>query len=257
MVITDSENYKQLESLVAQTGNTYAFNSDTSVKCVATLLEITKEMGLNPMKTADLQQGLAHLFNIEIINMPDLDDTRFIFTPNHVSDFDAIILGLLHPKIRIVAKNDWTDNAKLQPFLDAHYDLYGFDRTSLPSLHRLLSDSIRYFNEDEENKHFLVFSQGTISDFNNNSLERVSTIAQKISNKTKVPIVPMFIEQVSLHHPTRIVFGTPIRPTLKDDFRQIWLDKEIALQNSLTPPGRRPNLTQKHSNNNKPGDPFF
>ena len=189
--------------------------------------------------------------------MPDLDNNRFIFTPNHVSDFDAIVLGLLHPKIRIASKDDWTNNEKLRKFLDIHYDLYGFDRKSLQSLHVLLKDSIKYFNDSDENKHFLVFSQGTISNFNNNSLERISTFAQKLSNNTDVPIVNMFVEQVSIYHPTRIVFDEPMKLSKKDDFRKIWLEREKIMQDKLIPPARLPNLSHKHANNNKPGDPFF
>lgn len=233
------------------------FNDETAVKGIGVLLEVIKHMGLDPMKTEDLKKGMLSLFNIEILNMPDLDNNRFIFTPNHVSDLDALILGLLYPNIRIVSKNDWTNNEKLRKFLDIHYDLYGLDRTSLPSLRSLLKDSINYFNDSDENKHYLVFSQGTISEFNNNSLERISSIAQIISNKTGVPIVNMFIEQVSLDHPTRIVFDNPMKLSPKDDFRKIWLERETAMQKKLIPPARLPKLSHKHANNNKPGDPFF
>jgi len=34
--------------------------------------------------------------------MPDLDSKDYILASNHVSDFDAVILGLLHGKIRII-----------------------------------------------------------------------------------------------------------------------------------------------------------
>lgn len=165
--------------------------------------------------------------------------------------------GYYIPKSELFSKNDWTNNQKLRRFLDIHYDLYGLDRTSIQSLRALLMDSIAYFNDSDENKHFLVFSQGTISDFNNNSLERISTIAQKISDRTDVPIVNMFIEQVSLYHPTRIVFDKAMRLSKKDDFRKVWLERETVMQKALVPPARLPKLTHKHANNNKPGDPFF
>lgn len=257
MAKVKKESYEIFKALVAKTANTYVFDNETSVKGIRALLEVIKDMGLDPMKTEDLRKGMALLFNIEVLNMPDLESNRFIFTPNHVSDLDALILGLLHPKIRIVSKVDWTNNEKLRHFLDIHYDLYGLDRTSLQSLRALLTDSINYFNESDENKHYLVFSQGTISDFNNNSLERISSIAQIISNKTDVPIVNIFIEQVSLDHPTRIVFDEPMKLSKKDDFRKPWLQREMAMQKSLVPPARLPKLSHKHANNNKPGDPFF
>jgi len=253
----DTEHFKLFEAFIAETDYTYVFNGETSVKGIGILLDIIKDMGLDPMKTEDLRKGLLFLFNIEILNMPDLDKNRFILTPNHVSDLDAIILGLLHPNIKIVSKNDWTNNERLRRFLDIHYDLCGLDRASLQSLRHLLTDAIHYFNDNDENKHYLVFSQGTISDINHNSLERISTLAQKISNKTDVSIVNMFVEQASLYHPTRIVFDQPMKLTQKDDFRQIWLERELAMQESLVPPARLPNLSHKHANNNKPGDLFF
>jgi len=254
---TNTESYKKFEDFIKNSGYTYGFDGETSVEGSLILMEVIKEMGLNPMVTEDLKKGIISLFNIEIINMPDLKNNRFIFTPNHVSDFDAIVLGLLHPKIRIVAKNDWTDNVKLRKFLDMHYNLYRLDRMSMQSLRILLTDSVDYFNGNDENKHYLIFSQGTISDFNNNSPERISAIAQKISDKTDVPIVNIFVEQVSLYHTTRIVFDEPVKLSHTNDFRQIWLEREKDMQKKLIPPARLPNLSYKHANNNKPGDPFF
>ncbi|MDR1736392.1 MAG: 1-acyl-sn-glycerol-3-phosphate acyltransferase [Oscillospiraceae bacterium] len=257
MAKLDSESFRTFEALVAQTGGTYSFDGETSVTGSRLLFEMVGEMGLDPMKTADLREGLRTLFNIEVYNMPDLTNGRFILAPNHVSDFDAIILGLLHPRIRIVAKNDWTDNEKLKDFLSAHYDLYGLDRASLQSLRGLLKDAVGYFKVGGDSRHYLVFSQGTISDFNNNSPERVSSVAEKISDKTGVPIVCMFIEQVSLYEPTRIIFDSPMTLSKKDDFREVWLRREAALQSALQPAARRPKLSYKHANNNKPGDLFF
>lgn len=254
---TDSQNYKVFEKFIAETNETYIFDGKTSVEGIGMLLEVIKEMGLNPMKTEDFRQGLFDVFNIEIINMPDLNNSRFILTPNHVSDLDAFILGVLNPRIRIVAKADWADNARLRQFLDIHYDLCGLDRTSLQSLRHLLSESIDYFNSSSDSRHFLVFSQGTISDFNNNSKERISSIAQKVSVRTNVPILNVFIEQASLYKPTRIVFDEPMMLTKKDSFSDIWLEREKAMQDKLVPQARFPKLSYKHLNNNKPGDPFF
>jgi len=257
MATINTGNFKRFEDLIAETGNTYVFDSKTSVAGFGILFEIIKDMGLNPIKTDELREGLVKLFNVEISGLPDLDGHRFIFAPNHVSDLDAVLLGLLLPKVRIVSKNDWANNAKLRQFLDIHYDLYGLDRTSLQSLRALLKNAVDYFGNSEESKHYLVFSQGTISDFNNNSAERISNIAAKISARTNVPIVNMFIEQVSLYHPTRIVFDTPMVLTKQEDFREVWLQRQRILQQSLSPAARRPTLTHKHANNNKPGDEFF
>ena len=257
MAIFNIESFRIFERLIAETGNTYSFDAESSVAGMITLFEVIKDMGLNPMETEDIKQGLLSLFNVEFINMPDLSKTRYIFTPNHVSDFDAILLGLLHPKILIVSKSDWTNNVGLKGFLDLHYNLYGFDRASLKGLRDLLKYSIDYFATGNDNKHYLIFSQGTISDLNKNSLERISPIAQRISDRTDVSIVNIYLEQVSLYHPTRIVFDNPVMLSQKQDFRSFWLERETEMQKSLDPPVRLPVLSHKHSNNNRPGDPFF
>ena len=230
MEISQSQSYRKMRELIAATGDTYGFDGVSSVEGFGVLLEVIREMGLDPLDSEGFLNGLTGLFRIELINKPDLNTQRSILAPNHVSDFDALIMGLLHPKIRIVSKTDWTDNEKLRRFLDVHYQVYGLDRASLQSLRALLADSVEYFNGSAENRHFLVFSQGTISDINHNSLERISPVAHKISLRTDVPILPVFIEQPSLDHPTRIVFDKPALLSRKDDFREFWLESEKALQ---------------------------
>lgn len=257
MPLAETENIKRLKCLIDGTGCTCAFAGAAAVDCFETFFAIFKEMNLDPRRREDFKKGVFSLFNVELVNPPDFGGGRYILAPNHVSDFDAIILGLLHPKIRIVSKNEWVENGELRRFLDLHYDLCGIDRHSLHSLRRLMADTAEYFNSGEENRHFLVFCQGTISDFNNNALERVSPIAKNISQKTGVPVVNVYLEQPSVSEPTRIVFDTPHAPEPGDDFRAHWLGREKAMQDALAPPARRPRLTQKHANNNKPGDPFF
>ena len=225
-----SESFEIFESTMARLGNTVVLDDESSVDCMGMLLQVIRDMGLNPMKTEDLTCGLMDLFNVEVINMPDMDANRFILAPNHVSEFDALSLGLLHPRIRIVSKRAWTDNTRLRQYLERHYDLCGLNRASMASLRHVMRESIRYFLEDDACKHYLVFSQGTISDFNHNSPERVSSIAQQVASKTAVPIVVVFVEQVSIDHPTRIVFDAPRVITQSDDFRRIWLEREAALQ---------------------------
>ncbi|MCL2229351.1 MAG: 1-acyl-sn-glycerol-3-phosphate acyltransferase [Firmicutes bacterium] len=251
------ENRKLLEQIIQATDGTYSFNGESALQMFKALFGTIKEMGLDPMKKSDFKTGLYKLFNIELVNMPDLENGRFILAPNHVSDIDALVLGLLHPKILIVIKQEWDENEKLKVFKDMHYHTYGLDRTNVASLRNLMRDSIEYFTSDTESKHFLVFCQGTISDFNKNSLERISKMPQTIQMNADVPIVPIFIEQVSLTQPTRVVFGKPIKLTRDDNYAQAWLDTLKKLQDGLKPVARKAKLTHKHSNNNKPSDPFF
>jgi len=248
----------KLEELLKSTDFTYSFGSETAGKICKTLIQIMMEKGLDPRTFDGFGRGILEIFNVEVVNMPDLDKGRYIFVPNHVSDFDALILAVLHPRIRVVSKNDWAKDDGIKDFWSTHFDLYGIDRTSMLSLRNLLRDSFEYFSEQDKSKHLLIFSQGTISDFNKNSPERVSSLAKKISDRANVPMLPIFVEQASLHHPTRIVFGEPIKLSDTDDFRMVWLDSMRGLQESLkNPPARVAKLSHKHSNNNKPGDEFF
>jgi len=253
----DTEGFKIFENMIAKTEHTYAFSTETCVEGMTALIGVIKGMGLDPMNTADFKKGIMALFNVEVVNMPDLDNNRYILAPNHVSDFDAVLLGLFHSKIRIVAKTDWTENPALAKFLGTHYDLYGIDRTSAASLVKLMKDAVSYFNDSEENRHFLVFCQGTISDFNNNGLERIVKVPQVLQGMTGVSIVNVFVEQVSLYETTRIVFDEPMMLVKENDFREVWLERQAVLQNSLNPVARRPKLTVKHANNNKPSEAFF
>ncbi|MCL2742109.1 MAG: hypothetical protein FWE70_08440 [Oscillospiraceae bacterium] len=263
----DSESFRMMAELVASTGGTFSFDGETSVIGSEHILRIIQDMGYDPSVTAEYRDGLYGLFNVELVNPPDFDASRFMLVPNHVSDFDALVLGLLHPRVRIVSKKDWTENVRLRAFLDMHYSMYGLDRSSTNSLRGLLVDSDNFFGDPGtggpgckgglDGRHYLIFSQGTISDFNANAPERVSSIASRVSDRNGIPMVCVFLEQVSFDRPTRIVFGEPFTHGKGGGFGEAWLARMRRLQDTLVPPARRPVLTRKHSSNNRPGDEFF
>ena len=58
MVKDETENLKLLKELITNTGDTYAFNGETSVKTIEVLLAVIKDMGLDPGKTEELRKGL-------------------------------------------------------------------------------------------------------------------------------------------------------------------------------------------------------
>lgn len=236
---------------------TYSFDSSKTVQYLGELVQILTGMGIDITNKDQLKEGFGRLFHIEYINIPDMDNHSCILAPNHVSDFDALILGLVHDNIKIMAKSDWAENEKLMEFLKFGYDLIGVNRESRVSQARALVGLIKHLN-CQEPRHALIFPQGTISDVNKNSVERVQPGIFVLSGKSTTPIVPVFVEQPNFNFPTRIVFGDPMDiPGPKEDCRALWIEKIISLQNSLTPPARMPVLTQKHANNNKPGDLFF
>lgn len=237
---------------------TYSFDSAYAAPILRQLVQLLTGMGVDITDRAQLKAGFGRLFNIQYLGAPDLAARSCILAPNHISDFDALILGLAHENIKILSKSAWTDSPELMAFLSPNYDLVGVDRTSKVSQARALVALIKHLTTPGPAHHALIFPQGTISNINHNSVERIQSGVFTLSAKAGAPVLPVYIEQPSLQHPTRIVFGAPMPiPAPKQDCRAQWQEAVIALQNSLQPPARSPALTEKHANNNKPGDPFF
>ncbi len=247
----------QPKDLLVSIGKTYSFSPDNTAAIFTGFAEILAGMGLSITKSEDLKTGFEKLFNIEYINLPNLNTKSYIIAPNHVSDFDALILGLLHCQIKVMAKKEWVENPQLMQFLSLHYDLVGIDRTSKMSQARALVSFIKYLATPGVH-HILTFPQGTISNINNNGVGRIQNGVFTMAARANVPVLPVFIEQPSLETATRIVFGGPMPiPAEGEDCRLAWQESIIALQNSLMPPARRPVLSEKHANNNNPGDKYF
>jgi 1-acyl-sn-glycerol-3-phosphate acyltransferase len=229
-----------------------------------------KEAGLNPLVTEDWKKGIYQLFRVRVIDAPDLDAGNYILCPNHVSDLDALILGLLHPRIRVVAKTAWAANEELMGFCKLHYDIVGVYRD--PEIARMTDgektaanehnckitmDTLKYMKDTGSARHLLIFPQGTISDINKNGLPRIGPGFARIAMSSKARAVNVFLEYPSMEGDTRIVFGAPYAVTDRHhDYRQTWLDGVLALQNRLEDV-RTPVFSEKHAHNNSPGDPYF
>jgi len=241
------------------------------------------ESGLNPYNTTDWKKGIFQLFGVQTVNMPDLDKESYILASNHISDFDAIILGLLHPKIRILSKIGWATNEELIGFLKLHYDIVGIYRNheleALPAPERKAAKEHnfsqlrainRYLKDTEQPQHLLIFPQGTISDINKNSVERVNPGFAKMAHANKVQVINIFIEYPRLGDTLRVIFGSPYQVSGRTnsnnvcdhtsvpavDYRQRWLEDVIGLQHALGDI-REPILSEKHMNNNAPGELHF
>ena len=230
------------------------------------------EQKLNPFITEDWRRGIFQLFGVKPINIPNLDKANYVLAANHISDFDAIILGLLHPKIRIVAKIGWANNNELMSFLKLHYDIVGVYRNSeinilsdddrkLAKAHnfKLFREINSYLKDTSEARHLLLFPQGTISDINNNSSERVNPGFTKIARAANVGIVNIFTEYPWVGGATRIIGGAPYtvaERSLSIDYSDVWLKDVISLQSQLEDT-RSPLLSQKHLQNNSSGEPYF
>lgn len=237
--------------------NSFSFSGEEAANYLTVFLKKLIDSGIDVNSKEEFKKGIYSIFNVELYNMPDLNSKDYIFASNHVSDFDAIILGLLHDKIKILAKKEWVDNEKLMSFLSKYYDLMGVDRKSSGDMTKALINLSKYLKNEASPKHILIFPQGTISDINNNSIDRISNGVFGLSYLTKKTILPIFLEQPSMTDKTRIVFGDEISINDKEDHRKEWMEVIIGLQDKLNPHPRTPKLSNKHLNNNKKGDPFF
>lgn len=245
-------------SKASEAWKTMSFDGSQVVEYLHECTGMLTEMGVDITDTKQLKAGLERLFHVTYENMPDMGARGYILAPNHISDFDALLLGLVYENILIMSKNEWVENEALMRFMSLHYALVGVNRESSMSQARALVKLVRHLGGAPQPQHALVFPQGTISDIRHNSVERVHAGVFVLSHRTGVPVLPVFIEQPSLQHPTRIVFGAPMDiPGREEDCRAQWRDALIALADGLTPAARTPVLTEKHANNNKPGDPFF
>jgi len=234
------------------------------------LFRFFSEANLNPFVTEEWKKGIFQLFGVQAINLPNLEEQNFILSSNHISDLDAIILGLLHPRIRIVAKIGWTTNMELMDFLKLHYDIVGvyrnFEIDKLDDDERkaakkynfnLFRDISNYLKDTSEVHHLLIFPQGTISDINKNSKDRVSAGFAKIASAANTKVVNIFTEYPEINGDMRIACGAPYSTVDRSvDYSKTWLNDVLALQNQLNNV-REPILSEKHSLNNTPDEPFF
>lgn len=234
-----------------------SFSGEEAANYVKVFMQKLIKLGVDINRKEEVKQGIFSIFQVELHNMPDLNNKDYILASNHISDFDAIILGLLHNNIRILSKKEWVENQTLMSFMSKYYDVIGVDRKSSGDMTKALMDLTKYLKKDGAAKHILLFPQGTISDINYNSIDRISHGIFSLSFLTNKAILPIYLEQPSMTDKTRIVFGDEIIIQDKEDHRSEWMEELKALQLKLNPPPRTPKLSFKHSNNNKIGDPFF
>jgi len=161
-------------------------------------------------------------------------------------------------------------NPTLSQFLNFHYNIVGIYRNleliesesqrKAATQHNLkiMTDAIRYLRTKQEKaQHLFIFPQGTISDINRNSVERINPGFSKIALVSGAPCVNIFIEYPSTHGKTRIIFSDPYTINDKNaNHGEIWLKSMVAMQNTLKDV-RPPVLSEKHANNNKLGDAYF
>ena len=234
-----------------------SFSGEEAEVYLQVFIQKLLDLGVDIWDKEEFKKGVFQLFQVELYHMPDLDSKDYIIASNHVSDFDAVILGLLHDNIKILSKKEWVTNEKLMAFVSKHYNLIGEDRTSAGDMTKALIELTKYLKDTASPKHVLIFPQGTISDINNNSIDRITKGIFSLSYLTQKPILPIYLEQPSFTDKTRIVFGNEVVIENKEDHRLEWIEELKRLQTRLDPLPRKPILSHKHANNNKIGDPYF
>ncbi|MDD2435667.1 MAG: lysophospholipid acyltransferase family protein [Bacilli bacterium] len=199
---------------------------------------------------------------IKEYNKEALKEKTYIMCPNHTSDLDGPVLWSSNENMKIMAKKECFKNKLMAKFLTS-INVMSVDRDKHGSSE--IKEAIRYLTDDEENKVFMLFPQGTISDINKNALARIKNGAFFISAMSNTPMVPVFIEQPRLFRRSRIVYGEEYIPDILNEKRKIdrekledakayWQQEIFRLQQQAVELENRPirkiKLNKKHANNN-------
>ncbi|MCL2375653.1 MAG: hypothetical protein FWC82_03940, partial [Firmicutes bacterium] len=116
----------------------FGANSDTIYLFRDKIFGAFSKKGINVTVTDEWKKGIFDLFSVELVNAPDFSKENYLLLSNHISDFDAVLLGLLYRDIRIIAKMGWISNPELSKFLEHHYNIVGIYR------------QVELFNEKEQ-----------------------------------------------------------------------------------------------------------
>jgi len=204
------------------------------------------------------------VFHITEYDKENLEpNTSYILCPNHISESDGPIMWSTLKEIRIMAKKVLF----VPPFgyILKSLDIVPVDRSQ--HFGEEIRGAVKFMNGSTTPKYYLLFPQGTISDINKNTINRVKPGAFMIALMTKTPFVPIFIEQPHFMKKSRIIYGKPIsiEPYLaKDDtivdydqidkMRKLWMKEVKELQKKALTfedrPINIPKLNIKHSTNN-------
>lgn len=200
------------------------------------------------------------LMRIKEYNKKDLNGTSYILCPNHTSDLDGPVLWTSNQNIRIMAKKECFKSKIFGAFL-TKIDVVSVDRQHHSGSE--IIQAVKYLKDDD--KVFMMFPQGTISDINKNALSRIKNGAFVIAAMAHKPIVPVFMEQPCFFKKSRIVYGEPYHPNILDEHGRIdrskleearayWQQEIFKLQQQAIELEHRPirkiKLNHKHANNN-------
>lgn len=241
-----SEELTYLNNLIKEYGGVDSYTTTQALTIFELICKMVSKLGYNPESRSEFFKGVCQIFNLQFVNMKDYEHGKYVFVPNHVSEFDGVLFGILIPHMLVVAKSDWGSNPRLNGFVERFFSIVGIVRKDNLSGMNALKKCISHLNESPDSG-VTIFVQQTIADIDMTMPEDIASGAYLIAQKTDAQIIPVYCEQVSTEHPTRIIFGDPIICTDKNEFGEAWLKSELALRDSITSPAARPPiLCEKH-----------
>ncbi|MBP5607693.1 MAG: 1-acyl-sn-glycerol-3-phosphate acyltransferase [Lachnospiraceae bacterium] len=236
----------KLIALINEYGGVDSYTTTQAATILEQIFRMAAAMGLDPWKRSDFFEASRRIFNIELINMDDLEHGRYVLVPNHVTEYDGLLFGTLIPNMLVVAKSDWITNPHLNELIERLFSIVGLVRKDNASGISVLRKCIDHLKASADSA-VTVFVQQTIADIEITTPEDVASGVHYMAKKADAAIIPVYSEQVSPEFPTRIVFGDPIVCENKDDFGAAWLEAEFKLRDSITAPATRPPvLCAKH-----------
>lgn len=244
---TYNEELIRLNALIKEYGGVDSYTTTQAVTIFELICKMVAKLGLNPENRTDFLEGVSQIFRFEFVNMADYTHGKYVFVPNHVSEFDGILFGTILPNMLVVAKSDWVSNPHLNCFIERLFSLVGIVRKDNLSGMNALRKCVEHLKNSPDGA-VTIFVQQTIADIDMTTPEDIAPGACLIAQKTDAKIIPVYLEQVSTEHPTRIAFGSPLEYTDKNNFGNSWLKTELALRDSITEPAARPPiLCEKHT----------
>ncbi len=195
---------------------------------------------------------ILKLYNFKAYNLPqDFTTNSYIIAANHLTDSDApLIMSYYYqvmykvidtyPELFVFAKENCFNGVsipkELTPLLEFE-KVFEVDRNSKGGSMAAIRAAERWFCEGDKPKHFLIFSQGTIFDINQERAEDIERGTFWLSRQLGVDVLPTFIEQAVEGEENRLIFGEPISIPKEcrnlDSYRELWLERVIGAQNSL------------------------
>lgn len=220
-------------------------------------------------KVIELKKMLLNIYNFKAYNVPaDFTNTSYVIACNHLTDSDApLIISFYYetmqkytdayPALFVFAKENCFNGVSiplaLLPMLELE-KITAVDRGSYSGSMAAMRTAVKWFNDGNKPKHFLIFAQGTIYDINKDKADDIESGAFWLARLLCIPVLPAFIEQVVEGEDNRLIFGKAFNIPREcrdfDGFKSLWLERVIEAQNELEivtgTPAREAVLDEEH-----------